>query len=75
MAWLISKPKAYYGAPSTVDDIMRREAARVVRDGLLALRHDPYMMHQGNMHVEAASGCAPAGWPSGADAGRGAGGA
>jgi hypothetical protein len=37
---------------------MKREAARVVRDGLLALRHDPYMMHQANLNVEAGSKCA-----------------
>jgi hypothetical protein len=38
---------------------MKREAARVVRDGLLALRHDPYMMHQANLRIEA-DGCAAA---------------
>ena len=37
----------YFGAPSTIDDLMKREAARVVREGLLRLRHDPYMMVSG----------------------------
>jgi len=34
----------YWGGPSTINDIVRREAVRVVRDGLLKLRHDSYMM-------------------------------
>lgn len=34
---------SYYGT-STIDDIMQREAARVVRDGLMKLRYDPHMM-------------------------------
>jgi hypothetical protein len=28
---------------------MKREAARVVREGLLKLRKDPHMMHQANL--------------------------
>jgi hypothetical protein len=35
-----------------ISDILAREAARVVRDGLLSLRADPYMMHQANMAVD-----------------------
>lgn len=44
---------AFYGGPSTINDIVKREAVRVTREGLLALRHDPYMMHQANMRIEA----------------------
>ncbi|GBF97931.1 hypothetical protein Rsub_10604 [Raphidocelis subcapitata] len=45
----------YYG-PSTIDDILAREAARVVRDSLLKLRHDPFMFHQANLAILDASG-------------------
>ncbi|KAI8474659.1 MAG: hypothetical protein J3K34DRAFT_465487 [Monoraphidium minutum] len=41
--------QSYFGAPSSIADIMRREAQRVVREGLLKLRKDPYMMHQANL--------------------------
>jgi hypothetical protein len=33
---------SYFGGPSTIDDIVNREAARSVRE-LLKLRHDPFM--------------------------------
>lgn len=46
----------YYGAQSTFADILKREAARVVRDALLPLRKDPHMMHQANMAVDATTG-------------------
>jgi hypothetical protein len=47
--WLYNRQYAgTYGGASTIDDIVAREAARVVRDGLLKLRHDPYMFHQAN---------------------------
>jgi hypothetical protein len=36
--------RSYFGGDSTIDQIVAREALRVVRDGLLKLRHDPYMM-------------------------------
>jgi hypothetical protein len=42
----------YYGSYSTIADIIKREAVRVVREGLLALKHDPYMMHQANLAVD-----------------------
>ncbi|GBF97916.1 hypothetical protein Rsub_10589 [Raphidocelis subcapitata] len=45
----------YYG-PSTINDILAREAARVVRDSLLKLRHDPFMFHQANLAILDASG-------------------
>ena len=35
---------SFFGGPSTISQIMAREATRVVRDGLLKLRKDPYMM-------------------------------
>jgi hypothetical protein len=35
---------AFWGGPSTIDQIMQREAVRVVREGLLKLRKDPHMM-------------------------------
>ncbi|KIZ05734.1 hypothetical protein MNEG_2222 [Monoraphidium neglectum] len=41
--------QSYYGTASTISDIMKREAARVVREGLLKLRKDPHMMHQANL--------------------------
>ena len=44
--------QSYYGARSTIADITAREAARVVRSGLLALRLDPHMMHQANLRLE-----------------------
>ena len=34
----------YYGSNSTMAQIVAREAVRVVRDGMLKLRQDPYMM-------------------------------
>jgi len=46
----------YFGAASTLDDIVKREAVRVVRDGLLSLRKDPHMMHQANMLIDSATG-------------------
>jgi hypothetical protein len=36
--------RSFYGRDSTIDELMQREAERVVREGLLALRHDPHMM-------------------------------
>jgi hypothetical protein len=39
--------RSFYGRDSTIDELMQREAVRVVRDGLLSLRHDPYMMVSG----------------------------
>jgi len=36
----------FYGGNSTMDQILDREATRVVRDALLALRADPTMFHQ-----------------------------
>lgn len=38
---------SYYGGPSTINQIVAREATRVVRQALLALRHDPYMLVRG----------------------------
>ena len=35
---------AYWGAPSTINDIVSREASRVVRDYLLGLKKDPFMV-------------------------------
>jgi hypothetical protein len=40
---------SFYNGPSTFDQITKREAVRVVRDGLLKLRMDPFMMHQANL--------------------------
>lgn len=37
---------------------MRREGARVTRDGLLALRKDPHMMHQANLRIEGSGAAA-----------------
>ncbi len=53
--------QSYYGAPSTITDIVKREAARVARDGLLSLRKDPYMMHQANLMIDPTTGCVSAG--------------
>jgi hypothetical protein len=39
--------RSFFGKDSTIDELMQREAALVVRDGLLSLRHDPYMMVSG----------------------------
>lgn len=44
----------FYGGNSTMDQILDREATRVVRDALLALRADPQMFHQVGL-------CGPAG--------------
>ena len=35
---------AYWGAQSTITDIVSREASRVVRDYLLGLKKDPFMV-------------------------------
>jgi hypothetical protein len=43
---------AYYGGPSTLEQILEREAIRVVRDNLLALRFDSHMMHQVSAECE-----------------------
>jgi hypothetical protein len=47
--------QSYFGAPSTIDDIVGREAARSVRE-LLKLRHDPFMFHQANLAILDGSG-------------------
>ena len=42
LSLLLQLYSSYYGGPSTIDDIVNREAARAVRE-LLKLRRDPYM--------------------------------
>jgi hypothetical protein len=42
---------SFYGYNSTLDQILDREAYRVVRDGLLGLRHDAHMFHQVRVRV------------------------
>lgn len=38
--------RTFYGGDSTIEEVMDREAVRVVRDALLSLRMDPFMFHQ-----------------------------
>jgi hypothetical protein len=35
-----------FGGPSTFDQVLEREANRVVGQAMLTLRHDPHMLHQ-----------------------------
>jgi hypothetical protein len=35
-----------FGGPSTLEDVLEREANRVVGEAMMTLRHDPHMMHQ-----------------------------
>lgn len=42
---------AFAGVPSTIADIVAREARRVMRDGILNLRLDAHMMHQANLAI------------------------
>lgn len=41
--------RSFFGFDSNLQQIMDREASRVFRDGLLALRRDPHMFHQANL--------------------------
>jgi hypothetical protein len=38
--------RTFYGRDSTIEEVMDREAVRVVRDAFLSLRMDPHMFHQ-----------------------------
>lgn len=48
--------EAHFGGPSTFDDLLQREATRVVREGLLLLNKNPHMMHQANLGILDGSG-------------------
>jgi hypothetical protein len=41
----------FFGRDSTIEEVMEREAVRVVKDGLLSLRADGHMFHQVSLGV------------------------